>query len=1195
MNRFVWWMAFVTMGVWGPLWGGNQLPVVADVDVVVVGGSVEGVAAAVAAKSAGAKVYLVAPRPYLGEDLAGKLRLVKEADDDLSHSFASALYQLKGEPTHRFGDTTPLRIKQAGDEAMRNAGIPFLAWTSPCGVLRDERGRVAGVVVANRNGRQVVKAKAIVDATERASVARWAGAKFRPFPAGEYPFTRYVVTDAPPRGVKSTAMTTPTLVDAAVQMRMRQLAPGYGTPSVVTARLWKCELRLPMADGSAKAFAAAEQRARDLTWTPAQVDAADTLEFNPPDRLEQSVEAVIVSGPVMGPLPPGRSVIRGEASGRAAAQLAAKCGELKGVRVVAVSNDSLAEGEVVGEATRGVEGTLRQGSGEVPVASEALPELGTFDVVVAGGGTSGAPAGIAAARHGWRTLVLEYSHRLGGVMTDGGIGLYCFGLRVGFTDEVDHALKHFGSVYGVAKAEWFRSELRKAGAEIWFGTMVEGVVRRGNRVTGVVVVMPDGTRGMVRCQVAIDATGNADLASAAGEPTEFIGSDELSLQGAGCTPRILGYSYQNTDSTFIDDTDVADLCQVWRRARASFGSHVWDQSQVINSRERRRMVGVFRVSVQDAMGGRTYPDVIAVTKSNFDTHGQTVDPQFFIEDPGHDATVVYLPYRCLLPQRTEGLLTIGLGMSADRDAMPILRMQPDVQNQGYAAGTAAALALRTKRDLRSLNIKELQRELVELKIVPAEVLSMTDNRPYAQAQLEAAVRTLPEQYRGLSVVLSEVERARPLLVVAFEREQRAEAQLVYAHVLGLVGDNRGAKVLAAKLDSMKWDSGWNFRGMCQFGRSVSWVDSYLIALGRSRAKTALAAVVAKARAMSEKNAYSHFRAIALAFEGIGDPAGIPELVRLLKLEGVSGHALNDDAGAITRIAGYERNSSHLGIGERERTLCLRELCLARALYNLGDAEGLGERLLRSYAEGSGRAYANHAQLVLAAKRGPKPTERYAVIYLGFGPKAKQYPVVYRDGVPEGGWRAEHRRAKLVLREMPGEAGDLMGIFEVTQAQFALVTGEKPSKYHGADRPAEYVGYDMCCKFLRLLSERTGLKCRLPSEAEWRHACGSLSEVPLARRARYFENRLDGRGETEHTSVGSYEPNEFGIYDMLGNVWEWCQMEHDNDRKAPLRGGGWEDGEEVCTPSARLEDARINGGSSYGFRVWVPAARNANRQ
>ena len=100
-------------------------PPLADVDVVVAGGSLAGVAAAVAAREAGARVFVVAPRPYLGEDVAGKLRLAKEPDDDLSHPLMKALYAVRGKPAHAFGDVTPLQVKRVCDEALLKAKIPF--------------------------------------------------------------------------------------------------------------------------------------------------------------------------------------------------------------------------------------------------------------------------------------------------------------------------------------------------------------------------------------------------------------------------------------------------------------------------------------------------------------------------------------------------------------------------------------------------------------------------------------------------------------------------------------------------------------------------------------------------------------------------------------------------------------------------------------------------------------------------------------------------------------------------------------------------------------------------------------------------------------------------------------------------------------------------------------------------------------
>lgn len=109
--------------------------------------------------------------------------------------------------------------------------------------------------------------------------------------------------------------------------------------------------------------------------------------------------------------------------------------------------------------------------------------------------------------------------------------------------------------------------------------------------------------------------------------------------------------------------------------------------------------------------------------------------------------------------------------------------------------------------------------------------------------------------------------------------------------------------------------------------------------------------------------------MALCAEALGDKASVPVLAALLAKPGVGGHALRpfDEAG-VAPIPEYAHwQGGNRGIADRERSDCLRELCLARALYNLGDsADGLGRRTLADYAADPRRAYANHARKVLAA-------------------------------------------------------------------------------------------------------------------------------------------------------------------------------------------------------------------------------------
>ena len=975
----------------------KQLPLVQDTDIVVVGGSSGAVAAAQKAAASGSKVFLVAPRPYLGDDMAGHLNLRADVNEDTSSELYAKIFTsvtLTNVPSregNRSSETTPFKIKRTLDEALLKAGVSFLTGAFATEILTDEAGKLGGVVIASRSGRQAIRAKVVIDATERGMIARAAGAKATHFPSGNYTFKRVLISGEPP--------------PKAENMRISELLGIYKTevkgvkapknmPSVVAGRTYVCEITLPLKDGSARSFAEAEQKARDQMFTQTQLDTSDTMAFIPPDQFvckasskaswngvaaldlgvfqPLNVDNLFVLGPLAdisrdaaeALMRPGNLMAVGTRVGEAASAQAKSCtasGTVKiGSRMTHLSSLPPKK-ETVGEGSHTLPHYLSNIGGTILAEQQLLPTLAECDVVVAGAGTGGAPAGIAAARQGAKTIVCEYLYQMGGVQTEGMIGVYYFGNRRGFTSEIDAGVAKMGSVLAQAKSEWYRHENRKAGAEIWYGAMVNGVVTEGNKLTGVIVVMQDGTRGVIKCKVAIDATGNADLAAMAGEETEFMRSDEIAVQGVGQTIRSLGSSYANNDFSFVDDTDASDLCFFSLRARMSMPITAWDQSQIVNSRERRRLIGAFYMTPMDVMNNRTYPDVVVQTKSNFDSHGHTVCEQFFINDPGHKAMYVNLPYRCFLPKRVEGLLVVGLGMSAHRDAMPILRMQPDVQNQGYAAGVAAAMSIKDQVTVRKVNIKKLQQHLIEKDVLPRDVLEMKDSFPLATSQFAKAATAMTNNYEGLSVVLTDSSRSVPLLRDALAKATASEAKLKYAHVLAMMGEPDGEMLLIEKVQTMTWDAGWNFRGMGQFGRSVSWVDSYMIALGRAKSTKALPVLLEKARELSITNEFSHFRALAIALEGIGDPSAAPVLAELLNKKGISGFSISMDNSktAFPILATFKD-----GAGNKERNDVLRELALARALYRLGDDKGLGEKILRAYSRDPRGMYANHAKLVL---------------------------------------------------------------------------------------------------------------------------------------------------------------------------------------------------------------------------------------
>ena len=265
-------------------------------------------------------------------------------------------------------------------------------------------------------------------------------------------------------------------------------------------------------------------------------------------------------------------------------------------------------------------------------------------------------------------------------------------------------------------------------------------------------------------------------------------------------------------------------------------------------------------------------------------------------------------------------------------------------------------------------------------------------------------------------------------------------------------------------------------------------------------------------------------------------------------------------------------------------------------------------------------------------------------------------ISYRSKAPEGGWPEEYKLTKLVLRKIPagtftmgspedelGRSGNetphtvtiskdfYIGVFEITQKQYELITGDDPSEYKGGARPVEHVSYKMLrgsekgaawpangdvddASFLGKLRAKAGMNFDLPTEAMWEMACraetttalndgsnltNQFVDGSLAKLGRYGANREDGAGGFgEHTVVGSYLPNAWGLYDMHGNVMEWCldwYAGYDGDATDPvggesgtyriIRGGGYVKTAYDCRSAARgASDPGYGFYNYYGFRV-----------
>lgn len=284
---------------------------------------------------------------------------------------------------------------------------------------------------------------------------------------------------------------------------------------------------------------------------------------------------------------------------------------------------------------------------------------------------------------------------------------------------------------------------------------------------------------------------------------------------------------------------------------------------------------------------------------------------------------------------------------------------------------------------------------------------------------------------------------------------------------------------------------------------------------------------------------------------------------------------------------------------------------------------------------------------ISALTGGSP---YLVVDLSGGADAHSYPVSYLNQIPSGGWTEEYKTTKMVLRLLPPGRFNMgsssvnhevtltkpfyIGVFEVTQKQWELVMGTNPSQYKGDVRPVDYVTYDAirgsingaswpthnqvdADTFMGRMRSKANMLFDLPTEAQWEYACRAgfetdfnngtsltnyVSDGNLNKLGRYYYNQSDKKGgyENTHTTVGSYLPNVWGLYDMHGNVYEWCLDWYDTYPTDPvtdpvgaeknvnwgrvMRGGSWNTQSIDCTSYRRKLTSPSERTAQYGFRI-----------
>jgi NADPH-dependent 2,4-dienoyl-CoA reductase/sulfur reductase-like enzyme len=957
----------------------RDLPVSARVDILVVGGNEGGLAAAWTAARAGSTVLVVTGNYFFSDDVSAKARYWLEPDEVPQGEFSRALF---AERSGGRATLTPAQYKRDIEDLLLDAGVAFHFNSKPTGVLVDGAGHVAGVVTANKAGLQAVIAKVVIDTTPTGTVARLAGAVTTPWsvqqvqvsrvsygarvPGGRQigEFCEYALDAPMPDGSWPQRCRAEVLLrekhDRVDGKRAHAQCLHMIEPVCLRTEAYEAADRWPGADQLdlgcclpagvpyvyvlGQAAGVSRSIAEQLTRP---VPLADLGERIGRRAHQQAAARVWVTGgltPARSPggtggLTPDRSP--GGTGGLTPARSpGAQAAARDWPSDLAVRPDAAAVADAeadVSDLLTGHRRYVRSSLGTVPQPELAIPVWGAYDVVVVGGGTSGIPAALAAARQGAKVLIVEMLGQLGGNRELGTPG-YWKGYPYGFNQWKWRAVEAF-------------AELRQADVDIWYNTLACGAVKQADRVCGVVLATHLG-RGAVLGQVVIDATGDADVCAAAGAGFAYVNDGDLCLQEASFRDVDL---YANVLP--LDHADVHSLTMHHVLARKAGKQDVWDYYPLVGLRETRLVRGDHVIDVIDQILGRTYRDLISVSWSAYDPHGYhnsdlvyagLMPPTKHETKPGF---ATYIPLRSLLPQGLDGLLVVGRCLSVTHDVQASVRMNADLINLGYAAGYTAAHAIRSGATLRTVELGPIQDHLAEIGNISREdrLQRCVDSPEPTDAELRAALDDL-ESKPQLAMLLRGGRRSLPGLRAAFA----SAPTLAKAKALCVLGDAAAVEYLAAWLDSQPLGAGTAYQWDAFL--AVPDVESVMWLLGVPRDERAVAALVRKLQQCGTGGtSFSHLRAVTSGLGRIGSPAAAAALADFLRRPGVQGHV--DVRGDPQSLRSDQFVKSYI------------ELFAAGALVRCGDCDGLGRAILNAYLEDWRGIFVRYAGHVLAEGTG----------------------------------------------------------------------------------------------------------------------------------------------------------------------------------------------------------------------------------
>lgn len=820
-------------------------------DILINGAGMSGYFAALHAASRGKRVLLVEKRSSPGYEFAAKSRLWIDAAGfdslrpDLQELLLPAQEQQEikntrgsGKGKSRLGNEIALFKGSIRKGMVRNlllGKVDLLLMTDACGLL-EHKGQVSGALLATKQGVFSVKCKSFIDASDQWLLSRrLAGQSLRIKQAGfvievhkvSKPAFKEIKTD-PAFGLTHNKLTMhpgkladdqaflafeyPADTDRPeeAEHKARQIATQLGAKiktlgdGLANAQIvqYALETSLSLADETAPSPALKGYYL--LHGTP-PVSAAAILETE--QKARELVDSIKIQtpGPAQNLLLPGRKLA------------------IKEVQF----------------------GDIDEPGFQVPLQTVKLDWLAAItskiqtQVVVAGGGTAGALSAKGAVDKGADTIVVDYFNDLGGTKTMGGVMGYYHGVKENVffkkqNDEAERLALEANMNKKTGRQIYHLQSVVDKGGRFLTSSILCGAVTRDNAVKGVVVCQY-GQLELVMGDVTIDGTGDGDVAAFAGAGFQIGDSrigftqnySQWDIAGAGKLP-----SATNRDYDILDNRKISEQQRGFFISH--YEAHFYDFHPFLTVRESRRIDGIYNIDLIDCVEKRHFEDVLVLASSDFDPHNVASSEYSkcgFLLPHSNDITVE-IPYRCIVPQKLDGLLISGRGFGQSRNALQFTRMTADLLVLGYITGQIAADIAWKKVRPRDYQVAAIQKEWAALGYLPQEYLTRAPGDKRADPQ--EIQRRVKELESGASEYLYECSRVEkslilPLIKERYNQTDRREGKLLLAKMLAWFGDGSGNALIGGELAQL-------FELEQEDGYPKGYIDDYDNIRGREKNK-----------------------------------------------------------------------------------------------------------------------------------------------------------------------------------------------------------------------------------------------------------------------------------------------------------------------------------------------------------------------